>query len=142
PPVEKVRREAASKGDVPAVGVALRVDGPTESQGSEVKVNCAERMHIRHAICCKLDFALTQEEVETGQVKWDLGRRPYYIRHGSNGGSTHNDRGNGFCGVYENRPSFCKTYTARMMEGSGRLSKKWNSTLNGSKRISPAHHVR
>src|SRR5262249_62362899 len=41
PPVEKVRREAASKGDVPAVGVALRVDGPTESQGSEVKVNCA-----------------------------------------------------------------------------------------------------
>jgi len=107
--VENVRLQMVSQGDVPNGGVALRVDGP-EAQAPPVKVDCAARMHICHAVCCRLDFALTQTEVESGRVKWDLGR-PYYIRHEANGFCTHNDRATGGCGVYENRPAICRNYS-------------------------------
>jgi Fe-S-cluster containining protein len=110
---EKVRKELVDRGDVPHVGVALRVDEIDEAEPAQptfVPVNCAERMHICHAVCCQLDFALSQEEVEAGQVKWDLGR-PYYIRHGANGFCVHNDRQTGCCGVYEHRPAVCKGYS-------------------------------
>jgi hypothetical protein len=31
-----------------------------------VPVNCAERMHVCQAICCRLHFALSAVEVEAG----------------------------------------------------------------------------
>lgn len=108
--VENVRQELASQGDVPNAGVSLRIDAQTESRDEEVLVNCTERMPICNAICCKLDFALTHDEVETGKIKWDLGR-PYYIRHGKNGFCVHNDRKRGCCSLYEDRPAICKNYS-------------------------------
>lgn len=107
---EKVRNQLAHDGDVPNAGVSLRIDAPKETQHPAVKVNCAERMHICKAICCKLDFALTAEEVEAGDVKWDLGR-PYYIRHCPQGFCVHNDRGTGNCSAYDHRPTICRTYS-------------------------------
>jgi Fe-S-cluster containining protein len=98
------------QGDLANAGVALRVDAPEEETRPPVKVDCAARMHICHAICCQLDFALTQAEVESGQVKWDLGH-PYYIRHEANGFCTHNNRATGGCGVYADRPAICRSYS-------------------------------
>ena len=46
-------------------------------------VDCAARLHVCHAVCCRLRFPLTVEEVESGgPLKWDLGR-PYFNRHGA-----------------------------------------------------------
>jgi Fe-S-cluster containining protein len=90
----------------PAIALA------TEPEGAEprVEVNCDERMHICHAVCCKLNFALTAEEVESGKVKWDLGF-PYFIRHGSNSYCSHNDTATGRCNVYADRPGVCRRYS-------------------------------
>jgi Fe-S-cluster containining protein len=89
-------------------GIAFRVD--PEEPAPPVQVNCAERMHVCHAVCCKLNFALTPEEVEAGKVKWDLGF-PYLIRHASNGYCCHNDTATGRCTVYADRPGVCHRYS-------------------------------
>jgi hypothetical protein len=88
--------------------IAFRVE--SEEPQPPVAVNCAERMHICHAVCCKLNFALTPEEVEAGKIKWDLGF-PYMIRHGSNGYCVHNDTATGRCMSYADRPGVCHRYS-------------------------------
>ena len=93
---------------VPWPTFALRAEGPRPDPTREV--NCAERMHICHAVCCKLHFALTAAEVDAGQVRFDLGW-PYMIRHDQDGYCTHNDRATGFCGVYADRPGICRKYS-------------------------------
>jgi Fe-S-cluster containining protein len=107
---ENVRTETAEKGEALGPGVMLRVDPPETIGATPVLVNCAERMPICHSICCKLDFPLTAEEVESGAVRWDLGR-PYQVRHETDGHCTHRDRTTGFCGVYDCRPGICRTYS-------------------------------
>src|SRR5689334_19100974 len=92
------------------VDVALRVETEEAATREPVQVDCAARMHICKAVCCKLDFALTQQEVESGKIKWDLGR-PYFIRHEADGLCTHIDRGTGKCGVYQDRPATCRQYS-------------------------------
>jgi Fe-S-cluster containining protein len=101
--------ESSTQATVRWPGIAFRVDpeGP-ERQVSEV--NCAERMPVCHAVCCKLNFALTPPEVEAGTVKWDLGF-PYLIRHEANGYCTHNDMATGRCRIYADRPEVCRRYS-------------------------------
>lgn len=88
-------------------GIAFRTE-PVEAE-EPAPVDCAARMHICHAVCCKLNFALTPAEVESGTTKWDLGF-PYMIRHESNGYCTHNDTATGRCGIYADRPGVCRRY--------------------------------
>lgn len=107
--VVKVRRELAEKGEVPGPSVALRVDEVGGTASRTVKVNCAERMHVCHGVCCRLDFALSQAEVESGKVRWDMGR-PYFIRHGPDGHCVHQNSGTGCCGIYSDRPAACRGY--------------------------------
>lgn len=89
-------------------GVAFRTE-PTDPEEPE-PVDCAARMHVCHAVCCKLNFALTPDEVEAGTTKWDLGF-PYLIRHEANGYCTHNDTATGHCGNYADRPGVCRRYS-------------------------------
>jgi hypothetical protein len=98
-------------------GVMLRVDPPDGD--AFTPVNCAERMPVCKAICCRLSFPLTAEEVQGGQLKWDLGR-PYFIRHDARGACVHQDGASGACGVYDRRPSLCKNYSC---ETDGRIWK-------------------
>jgi hypothetical protein len=44
----------------------------------EVEVDCMSRIHVCKAVCCRLDFALSKQDIEEGIIKWDLGR-PYMI---------------------------------------------------------------
>ena len=108
--LEKVKTEMAEKDDYPSANVAMRVDPESAEEAPAVPVNCAERMHICKAICCKLHFALSQEEIESGKVKWDLGQ-PYYIRQETNGFCTHNNRPTAGCSIYPDRPHICQTYS-------------------------------
>ena len=104
----EVGEEPAAPPRVPWPSFALR-DGSVTSEPAQ-EVNCAERMHVCHAVCCKLSFALTAQEVDAGKVRFDVGF-PYMIRHDSDGYCTHNDRSTGFCGVYADRPGICRHYS-------------------------------
>lgn len=108
--VEAVRGQLETDGEIPEPGLALRADSPEQAGSPPVHVDCAARMHICHAVCCKLDFALSAGEVEAGKVKWDLGR-PYLIRHDSHNLCVHNDRSTGGCRVYADRPLPCRRYS-------------------------------
>ena len=88
--------------------IALRGEAGVPRPPAEV--NCEERMPVCHAICCKLNFALTAKEVDAGKVHFDLGF-PYMIRHDADGYCTHNQRSTGFCGVYADRPGICRHYS-------------------------------
>ena len=104
----EVGEEPAAPPGVPWPTFAFR-DGSARPKPAQ-EVNCAERMHVCHAVCCKLHFALTAGEVDAGKVRFDLGF-PYMIRHDSDGYCTHNDRTTGFCGVYGDRPGVCRRYS-------------------------------
>lgn len=119
PPEEPVRSDD-DEADLPpaepaeaGVGwptVALRVDDPDEGVGIGVAVDCDARMHVCKAVCCKLKFPLTCEEVDSGRVKWDIGH-PYVIRHESTGYCTHNEAATHGCRIYDDRPAVCRRYS-------------------------------
>ncbi|MEO8108814.1 MAG: YkgJ family cysteine cluster protein [Ginsengibacter sp.] len=107
--ISSVREEVLAKKEFASLGIAIRVDSE-EDKHTFVPVNCEERMHVCHAICCKLSFALSIAEIEAGKLKWELGR-PYHIRHQTNGYCCHSNDENRSCSVYKNRPSVCSKYS-------------------------------
>lgn len=108
--VAQVRAEIIQKGEAIHPGVALRKEKPDHAKDPPSPVNCAERLHICKAACCKLNFALSPREVESGKIKWDLGQ-PYHIRTGNKGYCTHLDENRCVCTIYSDRPKVCQTYS-------------------------------
>ena len=106
---DEVQKEMVEKGELSHAGIGIRIDKPKEALDL-VPVNCSERIHICKAICCKLNFALSVEEIESGKVKWDLGQ-PYFIRHEKHGYCSHLDLDKKCCSIYNDRPSVCKKYS-------------------------------
>lgn len=102
--------QAAEPSTLPWPAVAVRVD-PPEPKESE-PVDCAARIPVCHGVCCRLKFALSQQEIERGVVKWDIGH-PYVIRQDSNGYCTHNAGGSHACTIYDDRPQLCRDYSCR-----------------------------
>jgi hypothetical protein len=78
----------------------------------EAKVDCENRLHLCHATCCRLRFALSQQDIYEGIVRWNLGQ-PYMIAHDKDGYCTHIERGTCRCTVRENRPLPCRAYDCR-----------------------------
>jgi Fe-S-cluster containining protein len=78
----------------------------------EVEIDCENRIPFCKAACCRLNFALSRQDIEEGIVKWDLGR-PYMIAHDADGYCRHLDRKGCRCTVYANRPVPCRAYDCR-----------------------------
>lgn len=76
------------------------------------EIDCENRVHLCKAACCRMSFALSQQDVEEGVIKWDLGR-PYLIAQDADGYCRHLDRGTCRCTVRENRPLPCRGYDCR-----------------------------
>jgi Fe-S-cluster containining protein len=74
-----------------------------------VAIDCAARLPLCRGACCSLDVALSRQDMEEGLLRWDFGR-PYYLRRGTDGYCCHLVKGTG-CGVYDNRPITCRTYS-------------------------------
>jgi Fe-S-cluster containining protein len=79
---------------------------------SPVKIDCENRLHLCRAACCRLQFALSRQDVEEGVVKWDFGR-PYMIRQTPSGHCVHLERQTCRCAVYDQRPVPCRAYDCR-----------------------------
>ena len=120
--VESARRETAEKGEHASLGVAIRVDG-ADAAGPPAVVDCDARLPICKAVCCRLRFALSAEEIESGPMRWDLGQ-PYLNRVGERGYCQQIDAASGRCGVYEERPSVCRHYSCA---GDARIWKDFDA---------------
>lgn len=120
--VEAVHDETAAAGQLAAVGVAIRVDGEQAGE-PDVVVDCAARLPICKAACCRMRFALSVEEIESGPLRWDLGR-PYLNRRGRDGYCHQCDPGTRACGVYEQRPAVCRHYSCA---GDARIWKDFDA---------------
>lgn len=109
PAAEQIRVELAERAEDRDHVVALRAEEPAAAR-PEVLVDCAARLPICGAVCCRLAVTLSAPEVESGRLRWDLGR-PYLLRREADGMCSHNDRSSGACGVYAERPQPCRAYS-------------------------------
>jgi hypothetical protein len=77
-----------------------------------VEIDCESRLPLCGAACCRLQFALSQQDVEEGIVRWDFSR-PYMNQRGKDSYCVHLERGSCRCSVYEHRPIPCRGYDCR-----------------------------
>lgn len=115
--VEAKRDEvrAALRAEFVEKGMSVAIQDATQSKyafegGAEI--DCAARVHLCHAACCRLSFALSKEDVEEGVVRWELGR-PYMIAQTPARRCVHLSGEHHGCTVYEHRPLTCRTYDCR-----------------------------
>jgi Fe-S-cluster containining protein len=76
------------------------------------EIDCASRIHLCRAACCRLPLALSREDVQEGLVRWDLGQ-PYTIARDGDGYCVHLERQTCRCTVYDQRPIPCQGYDCR-----------------------------
>lgn len=110
PAARAIETELARRGEGLEHAAGVRHDAPEAAEAADVVVDCAARMPVCRAVCCKLAVALSRPEVEAGRLAWDVGR-PYYLRKGPDGRCSHQVRETGACGVYDERPQPCRRYT-------------------------------
>lgn len=80
------------------------VDGP--------EIDCAARIPLCKAACCRLDFTLSRQDLAEGAVRWDVGR-PYHIRQREDGWCQHCDGATRGCTVHAQRPLVCRQFDCR-----------------------------
>jgi len=105
-----VHQAMAGQGEFMGPGTFIRLEEKPDAVNRTIEVDCQARMHICHAVCCKLNFALTISEIESTAIKWDLGQ-PYQIRHNEDGYCSHLQQNPGMCQIYNNRPGVCRHYS-------------------------------
>jgi len=77
-----------------------------------VEIDCENRVHLCKAACCRLRFALSEQDVEEGVVNWSIAE-PYLNRQTGDGYCSHSDRETRRCTVYAHRPAVCRGYDCR-----------------------------
>lgn len=75
-------------------------------------LDCAGRVHLCRAACCRLPFALSHQDVREGIVRWNLGQ-PYVIDQDGDGYCAHLGRDTCGCTIYANRPVPCRGFDCR-----------------------------
>lgn len=75
-------------------------------------IPCDELMHLCEARCCKLEFALSTQDLDEGSVRWNLAR-PYFVLQRADGYCCHNDPQTRGCHVYASRPAPCRQFDCR-----------------------------
>jgi Fe-S-cluster containining protein len=111
-------------------GIGLMYQDPEYDKytfDKEADVDCESRLDTCKAICCKLPFALSKQDVEEGIIRWEFGR-PYLIAHGDDGYCVHLDRNTYKCTVREQRTVPCRGFDCRD-------NKKWHVWIDYEKKI-------
>lgn len=78
----------------------------------EVTIDCASRLHLCQAACCRLDLALSRQDIEEDILKWNFGK-PYMIAKDADGYCRHLNRDTHRCTVWQHRPIPCRGYDCR-----------------------------
>jgi hypothetical protein len=107
--IERTGSEMREAGRHATLEVIVREDN-TAPPVSADEIDCAARLPVCKAACCRLRWPLTLEEVENGPVSWDLGR-PFLNRHAAHGYCHQLDPESHGCQVYDQRPAPCRQYS-------------------------------
>lgn len=110
-------------------GIGLMCQNPEYDKYAfehEAQVDCENCLEICKAVCCKLPFALSRQDVDEGIIRWDFGR-PYLIAHDADGYCVHLDRKTFQCSVHEHRPVPCRGFDCKNNE-------KWDVWLDFDKK--------
>jgi Fe-S-cluster containining protein len=78
----------------------------------DLGIDCEARLPLCHARCCAFLFELTTQDLDEGQVRWEV-EEPYVIRHDRDGYCTHIERRTLGCNVYAHRPATCRQFDCR-----------------------------
>ena len=93
----------------------------------ERELDCGDCTKVCRAVCCKLPFALSRQDVDEGIIRWEFGR-PYLIAHDPDGYCVHLDRETCKCAVHEHRPVPCRGFDCKGNE-------KWKVWLDHERKI-------
>jgi Fe-S-cluster containining protein len=109
---ETVAKRLAERFQQEQIGVRMHDDGADKYNlaEQEVVIDCESRWPICKAVCCRLQFPLSPQDVSEGIVRWNLGQ-PYMNRKGQTGHCVHLDLESCRCAVYEHRPAICRGYS-------------------------------
>ena len=116
--LDEVRREVEGRLDEQYMDsrVTYKVwdEAPDKYELAEesVEIDCEARMPLCKAACCRLRFALSEQDIGEGIVQWDV-TQPYMNRQREDGWCAHNDPETHACGVYEARPFVCRKFDCR-----------------------------
>ena len=113
--VEQLLPETTRKLDERAGGEAVVDVGPTLDKyavASPPDLDCAQLLPLCQARCCRLVFALSFQDLDEGELRWDY-RHPYQIRQRDDGYCVHSDPASRGCTVYAARPATCRRYDCR-----------------------------
>lgn len=117
--------------------IGLLYQDPDEDKYSfkdNSNINCQNKINICKAVCCKIPFALSQQDVIERIIRWEFGR-PYLIAHDKEGYCVHIDKKTYRCSIYKHRPIACRGFDCRK-------NKKWPVWKDYmSKIINPAFDI-
>ncbi|HTZ18338.1 MAG TPA: hypothetical protein VMB78_07845, partial [Dissulfurispiraceae bacterium] len=85
------------------VMIGGKVFGVEDEAEPEAFVDCLSRLNSCRALCCTYVFALTQDEVKRGDIKYNP-ERPYYMARDDDGYCPYIDRATFKCSIHEQRP--------------------------------------
>ena len=95
------------------------VYGQEDEGVPDALVNCEANIQSCGAKCCKLQFALTKEEVQKKIYKHNPSR-PFFIARDQDGYCPHLDRGTLRCAVWSHRPLRCRRYDCNADDAKSR----------------------
>jgi Fe-S-cluster containining protein len=78
----------------------------------EILIDCASRIHLCKAACCRFRFYLTSQDLDESIVKWDYGN-PYWVRQRDRAYCIHCIDGDLTCEIHQHRPYTCRIYDCR-----------------------------
>lgn len=109
--VERVRQtENERTADQMVVQVAPSIDKYSVTEIPQI--DCASIIPICKGRCCRLSFPLSFQDLDERTLRFDYSM-PYLIRQGADGFCVHSTPETRACGVYEQRPTICRTYDCR-----------------------------
>lgn len=105
----RVRRRFTQRG---MAVIRQDFDVPKRQFAGGAEIDCASRVDLCKAACCRLAVGLSGEDVQEGVLRWDPGN-PYALQRGDDGWCVHMERGSCRCTVYEARPIPCRGFDCR-----------------------------
>lgn len=101
--------ERKSRPEKPVVQLHVYDGDKYEVAGPDV--DCAALMPICQARCCALNVKLSRQDVEEGQLEWDV-EQPYILKKAADGYCQYvGDTGG--CTTYASRPMECRRFDCR-----------------------------
>ena len=75
-------------------------------------IDCESRLELCQARCCSFAVVLSRQDVEEGELSWEI-EHPYRLRREGDGYCSNLGRDDARCQRYDHRPATCRTYSCK-----------------------------